>query len=182
MAKHQGKLIVGTVATLRQEKNIPRLIRAFTQATTQIDARLVIVGNGPEYQALWELVQNNNLSEKVSMLGHRDDPSEIVKAFDVFAISSDTEQMPISVLEAMAAGVPVIQPSHGSFPEMIDRTGGGISFAPNDAASLAESLTTLYQNTEMAADLGRRSAIGVQQHYSVARMAERAVEVYSSLV
>ncbi|MFN7926620.1 MAG: glycosyltransferase family 4 protein [Blastocatellia bacterium] len=112
-------LLVGTVATLRQEKNIPRLIRVFTQATTNIDAKLVIVGNGPEYPALWQLVEEKQLSEKVLLLGHKDDPAEIVKQFDVFAISSDTEQMPISVLEAMAAACPVVGTDVGDISEML---------------------------------------------------------------
>jgi glycosyltransferase involved in cell wall biosynthesis len=88
----------------------------------------------------------------------------------------------LTILEAMASGVPVVQPRHGSFPEMIERTGGGLVVEVNDAASLAEGIYTLYKNSEMAADLGRSGAAGVREHYSVTQMAERAIEVYSSLV
>ena len=81
----------------------------------------------------------------------------------------------------MGVGVPIIQPRHGSFPEIIERTGGGILVEPNDAESLAAGIHSLYQNSELAHDLGRRGAAGVREHYSVGRMAERAMEVYSTL-
>jgi glycosyltransferase involved in cell wall biosynthesis len=82
----------------------------------------------------------------------------------------------------MASGIPVLQPRHGSFPEVIERTGGGILIEPNNAKSLADEVYSLYQNPELAADLGRKGADEGRQHYSVARMTERAVEVYEQLL
>lgn len=87
----------------------------------------------------------------------------------------------LSVLEAMASGVPVVQPKHGSFTEIVERTQGGLLFQPEDAAGLAEAIYSLWKNPELADDLGRRGASAVRQHYGVKLMAERAIEVYSSL-
>lgn len=157
LTKYQGKLLVGTVATLRQEKNIPRLLRVFAQATTHLDAQLVIVGNGPEYQSLWQFVQNNNLSEKVILLGHKDDPAEIVKRFDVFAISSDTEQMPISVLEAMAAGCPVVGTDVGDIKEMIAPSNKEFLCPTTDETTFAKNLQRLLIDPVLRASLGQQN-------------------------
>jgi glycosyltransferase involved in cell wall biosynthesis len=113
----------------------------------------------------------------------RQGKGDFLRRLTVFSMPATyPEPKGLTILEAMAAGVPVIQPRYGSFPEMVERTGGGILVEPNDAASLAKGLSTLYQNSEMTADLGRKGAAGVQPHYAVARMAERAIEVYSRLV
>lgn len=157
LAKWQDSLLVGTVATLRQEKNIPRLIRAFTQATAGIDAKLVIVGNGPEYQTLSQLLQNNNLSEKVILLGHKDDPSEVVKRFDVFAISSDTEQMPISVLEAMAAACPIVGTDVGDIKDMVGPANEAFLCAPNDETAFASNLQQLLIDPDLRARVGQQN-------------------------
>ena len=82
------------------------------------------------------------------------------------------------VLEAMGNGVPVVQPRHGAFPEMLARTGGGLLFAPKDPSDLADQILALARDPARAAELGRRGAEGVRRHYTVGRMAERTVEVY----
>ena len=102
---HGGSPIVGTVAALRTEKNVARLLHAFAQASTHRPARLVVVGDGPERPALEALATALGLA--VHWAGHIADPTPYFRAMDVFAMSSDTEQMPISLLEAMAAGLPV---------------------------------------------------------------------------
>ena len=85
------------------------------------------------------------------------------------------------LLEALANGVPCVQPRHGAFPEVLERTGGGVLFEPNDAASLADRLLVLASDRDAARALGRQGASGVRRHYSVARMADRALEVYASV-
>src|SRR5258708_19339089 len=78
----------------------------------------------------------------------------------------------------MANEVPVVQPRHGVFPEMIEKTGGGILVDPDSVDSLAEGIFSLWRDQEHADELGRRGAEGVRAHYSAALMAQRAVEVY----
>ncbi len=159
LAQHQGNLLVGTVATLRKEKNIPRLIRAFTQAAEDLDAKLVIVGGGPEYSALEQLVQTHYLTEKVILLGHKDDPAEIVKAFDIFAISSDTEQMPISVLEAMAAGQPVVGTDVGDIKEMVAPSNKTFLTPTTDEMAFATNLKHLLREPDLRATLGQQNKV-----------------------
>jgi glycosyltransferase involved in cell wall biosynthesis len=83
------------------------------------------------------------------------------------------------VLEAMAAGVPVVQPNHGAFPEIIRKTGGGILVEPEDPRSLAEGLLKLLRDRELRAELARRAYAGVREHYRVDAMAERTAEIFA---
>ena len=81
----------------------------------------------------------------------------------------------------MANGVPVVQPRRGAFPEMLEKTGGGILVEPDDIESLAEGILSLWKDRSLAESLGRKGAAGVREHYSAAKMARRTVEVFESL-
>ncbi len=153
----RNSLIVGTVARLRLEKNIPLLIRAFAKATAGIDAKLVVVGDGDEKPALRQLIQQENLSNKVILLGHFDDPSEVVKTFDIFAISSDTEQMPISVLEGMAAQCPIVGTNVGDIAEMVAPSNQAFLSPPNDEAAFVKNLSQLLADNNLRTRLGQEN-------------------------
>ena len=84
-------------------------------------------------------------------------------------------------LEALACGVPVVQPRHGAFPEMIERTGGGLLFEPGDVRGLADAILALHDDPTRAAELGRRGAEGVTRHFGVRLMAERVREIWQGL-
>jgi glycosyltransferase involved in cell wall biosynthesis len=111
--------VIGTVAALRREKNLPRLMRAFRSATDTIPARLVIAGDGPERPALESLAVELGIASRVNFPGQIDDPAPVYRGFDVFALSSDTEQMPMSVIEAMAAGLPIAATDVGDVATMV---------------------------------------------------------------
>ena len=93
-----GVLVIGTVAALRPEKNIGRLLHAFQIVRAQIDARLIIAGDGPERPVLEALAATLGISADVRFTGHLTRPETVFAGFDIFAISSDTEQLPLSVL------------------------------------------------------------------------------------
>ena len=83
------------------------------------------------------------------------------------------------VLEAMAAGVPVVEPDHGAFPEIIHKTGGGILVEPENSQSLADGLLKVLRDRELRADLARRAYSGVREHYRVDAMAQRTAEIFA---
>lgn len=111
--------VIGTVAILRPEKNLARLIRAFAMLSAETPCRLVIVGDGPERSALEALAASLHVAERVTFTGHRDDIPALYAGFDVFALTSDTEQMPLSVMEAMASGLPVVATDVGDIRAML---------------------------------------------------------------
>ena len=114
-----GVPVIGTVAALREEKDLGRLIRAFAITSSQTPARLVIVGDGPERAGLEQLVARLDVGDRVSFTGHRDDTPSLYSGFDLFALTSDTEQMPMSVIEAMASGLPVVSTDVGDVRAML---------------------------------------------------------------
>jgi glycosyltransferase involved in cell wall biosynthesis len=107
---------------------------------------------------------------------------DFLRNLDVLSVPStygDAKGM--FLLEAMANGVPVVQPRHGSFTEIVRNTGGGLLVDPDSTARLAEGILSLWKDRALLEELGRRGAAGVREHYSVARMAARAVDVYSGV-
>ena len=98
---------------------------------------------------------------------------------DVASVPSPyPEPKGMSVLEALSCGTPVIQPRHGAFPEILERTGGGVLFAPGDVAGLAAAIVDLHGDPARRKALGEQGALGVRRAYSVGGMAEQAVRVY----
>ena len=142
---------IGTVAALRPEKNLARLLEAF--ALLPVPPRLIIVGDGPERAELAALAHRLGIAACVHFTGHLAEPQAAYRQFDLFALSSDTEQMPLSVLEAMAAGLAVAATDVGDVATMLAEENRPF-VVPQDAAALAGALAALL------ADPVRRQAIG----------------------
>jgi glycosyltransferase involved in cell wall biosynthesis len=109
----------------------------------------------------------------------RDGKIRFLQSIDVLSVPSPyVEPKGLYLLEAMANGVPVVQPRHGAFPEIIEKTGGGLLFEPGSVSSLADGIQGIAEDPAQARELGRRGAAGVREHYGAARMAERALDVF----
>ena len=189
---HSETFTIGYFGRIAPEKGLHLLAEAYhlwRQRNRDVEARLAAAGwIGPEGKTYLAEIEEQmkvwNLADEFHYHGALDRQSKIdfLRRMNVFSMPATyAEPKGLTLLEAMGVGVPIIQPRHGSFPEIIERTGGGILVEPNDAESLAAGIHSLYQNSELAHDLGRRGAAGVREHYSVGRMAERAMEVYSTL-
>lgn len=125
---------IGTVAGLRPEKNIARLIKAFARLRAVRPARLTIVGGGPLQADLQALAQALGVADDVEFTGYLSDPGARLKDFDIFALSSDTEQLPIALLEAMAVGMPVAATAVGDVPHILADVSPGNVCPPDDEA------------------------------------------------
>lgn len=112
-----GEVVVGTVAGLRAVKDLPMLVRAMAGVGPRF--RLVIVGEGPERQAILDAAEAMAIDDRLVLPGFLADPSRYIGNFDIFALSSRSEQAPIAVLEAMAAGLPIVSPPVGDVLEMV---------------------------------------------------------------
>jgi len=129
-----SRLTIGTVAGLRPEKNLARLIRAFAALRARQDARLVIVGDGPERSVLADLARALEVAADVEFTGYLAEPGRRLREFDLFALSSDTEQLPMSMLEAMACGVPVVATRVGDVADVLPEVAHAGLCAANDEA------------------------------------------------
>ncbi|MGE0419616.1 MAG: glycosyltransferase [Acetobacteraceae bacterium] len=143
--------VIGTVAALRAEKNIARLLRAVARMT--VPARVVIVGDGAERVALTELASSLGLHTRVTFTGHREDTPTLYEGFDIFALSSDTEQMPLSLMEAMASGLPVAATNVGDVRTMVADENLPLVGSLTDEA-LAASLSSLAAEPALRHRLG----------------------------
>jgi glycosyltransferase involved in cell wall biosynthesis len=113
----------------------------------------------------------------------RDGKLAFLRSLSVLSVPAPyDEPKGVFVLEAMATGVPVVQPRRGAFTEMVEKTGGGLLVAPDNAESLADGLYTLWKDRALAHSLGDRGFDGVRAHYSIQHSADRLLEVYDSLV
>ncbi|MBM3927756.1 MAG: glycosyltransferase family 4 protein [Sphingomonadales bacterium] len=117
LAKRNGDIVVGTIAGLREVKDLPLLVRAFGGLPGK--AKLVVVGEGPEAQAIRDAASAMFLGDQLIMPGFLPDPHRYVGLFDIFALTSKSEQQPIAVMEAMAAGLPIVAPPVGDVPQMV---------------------------------------------------------------
>jgi glycosyltransferase involved in cell wall biosynthesis len=149
-------LTILCVAGLRPEKNIARLLRALALARLTPVPHLLIAGDGPERAALQALA--TSLALNVTFLGNVTDPAKLYQTADLFALSSDTEQMPLSVIEAMASGLPVIATAVGDIPAMVAEANQPLLAAPTDQ-SLADALaqTPMADLTHIGAENRRKA-------------------------
>jgi len=115
--RRPGEIFIGAVAGLRPVKDLPMLVRACAGLNTRF--KLVIVGEGPERQAILDTAESMAIEDDVILTGFLPEPHKYMGLFDVFALSSKSEQAPISVIEAMAAGLPVVAPRVGDIPVMV---------------------------------------------------------------
>jgi glycosyltransferase involved in cell wall biosynthesis len=187
-----GPFTVGYFARVAPEKGLHTLAEAYRMLRARGDfpaARLEAAGYlAPEHKGYLGKVEQSLKDAGLSGEFHyhgtleREAKLRFLQKLDVLSMPTTyAEPKGLSVFESMASGVPVAQPDWGSLPEVIDRTGGGVLFEPNDPASLAEAIHWIWQNPEQAADMGKRGAAGVREHYSAAQMAERALDVYAGL-
>ncbi len=167
--RRPGELVVGTVAPLRREKNIGRLLRVFASLDPSLPARLVIAGDGAERQTLMRLAGEFGIAERVIFTG-RVAPEAVLGAFDIFALSSDTEQMPNALLEAMAASRAVAAVDVGDVKSILCEDNRHFVAARDDEAAFAAALSRLLRDPAKRAELGRRNRERVVAAFSQARM------------
>jgi len=173
-------VVIGTVAALRPEKNIGRLIRAVARLRSVTPARLVIVGDGPERAALQALAAAEGVGAQVEFAGHRADPAPFYAGFDIFALSSDTEQMPLSVLEAMASGLPVVTTDVGDVADMLDAANRPYVVARDDGA-LADALACLAAQGDLRTALGAANRARAKAEFAETNMIAAWRDLFAGL-
>ncbi|HEX8192110.1 MAG TPA: glycosyltransferase [Allosphingosinicella sp.] len=177
----EGEIAIGTVAGLRAVKNLPRLVRAFA-AMAEKNARLVIVGEGPESERIAAEARALGVAERLHMPGFLADPASWIGAFDVFALSSDSEQFPISMIEAMGAGLPVVSTSVGDIEAMLPPDNRPLLVARDDEAGFAAALDSLAARPDLRSALGRANRAKAEADYDEASMISRYAALYGAAI
>jgi len=179
-ARKPDEVIIGTVAPLRPEKNVARLVRVFARLDARQPTRLAIAGGGAQRDEIEALARGLGLTDRVIFLGSVAEPQRALALFDIFALSSDTEQMPMSVLEAMAMGLPVASVDVGDVKAMLAPDNRGYVVAKGDEQAFADALDALIAAPDQRAKLGALNAAHVRQHYSWETMVDEYDRVFGA--
>jgi glycosyltransferase involved in cell wall biosynthesis len=185
--------VIGYFARIAPEKGLHQLGEAYRILRRERGipaARLEAAGYlAPEHRGyltgIEKKLEEAGLGGEFHYRGAPDRAGKIafLRGLTVFSVPSPyAEPKGLYLLEAMSAGVPVVSPAHGAFPEMLARTGGGLLFTPNDAGSLADRLHELLSYPERRAELGQSGAEGVRRHFTAGRMADAQIGVYESML
>lgn len=171
--------IVLTTARLHEGKGIVYLIEA---AKLLPEIHLVICGDGPERCRLEEAVRGADLQKRVIFLGHREDVPELLSACDIFVLPSLHEALGLSVLEAMAAGRPVVATAVGGLKETVSDGVNGLLVPPRDGMSLAAAIRRLISEPELAKSLAENANNLAVRDFSVENMVDGVTGVYEELL
>ena len=177
----EGK-VIGIVARLVPVKNHKTLIEAMKIVCSKMnECRLLIVGDGELRSSLEKLVLQNGLKERVLFLGNRSDVDEILQILDLFVLCSVSEGFPISILEAMAAGVPILATAVGGIIEAIKRGESGMLIDVPNPQTLAEGIMELLTNASKATHFKESALRRVRSNFSLEAMARQYSKLYREL-
>jgi glycosyltransferase involved in cell wall biosynthesis len=191
--RRQDPFTVGYFARVAPEKGLDNLVEAYRvlrQERGLPPSRLVAAGYlAPEHQGylggLKRQLQSWGLGSEFEYQGALERAAKVAffQSIDVLSVPSGyREPKGLYLLEAMACGVPVVEPAHGAFPEIIGRTNGGLLCRSESGADVADALFELWQHPARAAELGRNGAAGVRAHYTVGHMADETLAVYREAI
>ncbi len=178
LVKRDGEKWVGTLAGLRAVKQLPLLVQAVRQMPE--NWHLVIVGEGPEKDAIQKAAVDAEISHRIHLPGAISEPEKVIGLFDIFALSSKSEQFPLSVVEAMAAGLPVVAPDVGDVKSIVGERNRNFIAVRDNAEALAAMLNEIAQNAELSAEIGSENRSKAVNLYDARQMVDRYAEIYSS--
>jgi L-malate glycosyltransferase len=171
--------IVGNVAALVPHKGQRYLVEAASLVLRDVpDARLVILGEGELRPQLEHQIHERRLDKHVILAGFRADVLSFHRSFDLFVMSSVTEGLGTSLLDAMAASKATVATRTGGIPEVVADGETGLLVPPRDSQRLAEALVKLLTNDGLRAGMARRAFERVQSRFSATRMVEQTLNVY----
>lgn len=181
--KKNRELILLHVGRFASAKNHQFLIEAFAIAFKEVpQMRLWLVGDGPLRPAVESRIRELGLEEEVSFLGIRDDIPELLAEADIFVLPSDWEGVPLTVLEAMAAGKPVIATAVGGVPELVEDGVTGILVPPRDARALAQEIIRLARDPDLRRAMGEAGQKKAVERFDISRTARGYEDLYVKLL
>lgn len=182
-----GTILIGTVGRLDPVKDQAGLVTAFKLLCASLPnvggrLRLVIAGKGPQRPALEAQITKLGLDAQVSLLGNRDDVPALLPEFDIFVLSSIAEGMPGAVLEAMAAGLPVVATQVGGVGEIVVPGTTGLLVPAGDPAALSKALSSYVSDDALRASHGASGRKRVESEFSLDTMLSAYVALYDGLL
>jgi glycosyltransferase involved in cell wall biosynthesis len=177
-----GSPIVGNVAALVAHKGQRHLVDAAALVVRRVpDARFIIAGAGELRESLEHQIRHLGLEKHVLLTGFRPDVLSVLKAFDIFVMSSVTEGLGTSLLDAMACGKPIVATTAGGIPEVVQDGTTGLLVPPRDPQAMADAIVTLLENEPLRRQMGEAGLSRVSARFSAERMVLDTLDVYAQL-
>ena len=180
LVKHKDELWLGSLAGLRKVKNLTALVRALPFLPDEW--QLVIAGEGPERAAILAEAERLGIEDRVHLPGFVADPANVAGLFDLFALSSLSEQFPISLVEAMAAGLAVAAPAVGDVAEIVAEANREFIVAPGDERELRRALVALAEDPQLRKRIGEANRARARKDYDEKAMIARYKALYWGLM
>jgi len=174
-----GQFVIATAARLDPVKDLRNLIESYARfASSQRSTALVIVGDGPEGDSLRDAARLAGVADRVRFTGHRSDVRALLPGFDLFVNSSRSEGVSLTILEAMAAALPVVATRAGGNPELVIDNVSGFLVPPGDAGALAHAIARVATDKPLAHRFGAAGRARVEEHFSFDAMMARYYAIY----
>jgi len=182
-ARSERMLIVGLVGRLSKEKGIDIFLRAAARVLANFpNTRFVVVGDGPDKDALQALSDELNIHDSVSLLGRRDDMPSVYASLDVMVSSSRQEGLPIAVLEGMASGLPLVATAVGEVPSVVLDGRTGVLLPAEDVGLLARGIESLLGDASKRNRFGAAGRKLIEEQFSAERMTADYLRVYEEAI
>jgi len=180
LVKHRDEKWVGAMAPLESEEQLARLVRAMDGLPQEW--QLVILGAGPEREAILDAAEQGESEHRVHLPGMVARTENVIGLFDIFARPADFGPAPVSVIEAMAAGLPLVASGAGDIGELVAEENLAFVTPPGDEQAFAEALAQLAHEGALRGPIGRANRVKAREQFDEKRMIERYRALYASLI
>ncbi len=171
------------VSNFRPVKRVEDLVYSMCVLTKEVPtARLILVGDGPDRHMVERLIDKLDLRKNIRMMGYRNDIPEILRCADALVMSSETESAPLTILEAMSIGLPIIASKVGGIPEQVKDGHNGFLVPVKRPGAIAEAAAKLNSDTELQTRMGENSRKMVLEKFTVDKVLDQYMKVYESIV
>jgi len=179
--KEHEKVIIH-VSNFREVKRVPDIIKAFQKIQEKVPSKLLLVGDGPEFNVVCKMVKSLNLKEKVLFLGKRENVEELYSISDLTLLLSSKESFGLVLLEAMACGVPAIGTSVGGIPEVISNGENGFICEVGNIPDISEKAIMLLTNKELHKKMSANASRIVFEKFNSEKIVREYEDIYYSLI
>jgi glycosyltransferase involved in cell wall biosynthesis len=176
-------ITIGSAGRLFPVKDFPLMVEIAKELCDRVDnVRFILAGDGPEMQQLEDRIKEYSLEKRFQLLGHVSDMESFYKAIDIYLNTSKHEGMPVTILEAMSHGIPVVAPGVGGLKELITNGEDGFLIEERNSSSFSDALLRLIEDKPAARMMGIQGRERIERKYSSRKMVLNYYELYQSLL
>jgi len=170
------------ISNFRPLKRIPDIIEVFEGVLQRIDTRLILIGSGPELEKIQMLVDEKELTDKVSFLGRQNDVSKLIPCADVYMLPSEYESFGLTALEAMSCCVPVIGTSGSGMDDFLGDKAAGFLYPVGDVNAMVKGCVRILENPELAEEMGKKGRERAIEKYNIDYIVDKYEDLYRKVL